>query len=84
MELNFKAETDLGHFDDVWDVQVGGDGGQAPADEVGLVSLLPVHLPRVLLRVHRHRTDAQLRTRPEHTDGYLTCTHTDTDTDTHT
>ena len=66
--------SDLGHFDDIWDVEVGGDGGQAFADQVGLVGLLPVHLPRVLLRVHGHGPDAQLRARPEHTDGYLTWT----------
>lgn len=62
----------LGHLDDVWDVQVGLHWGEATADEVGFIRFLPVHLARVLLRVHSHSADAQLRAGPKHTDGNLT------------
>lgn len=63
---------DLGHFDDVRDVEVGGDGGQALADQVGLVGLLPVHLATVLLGVDGYGADAQLGAGAEHAHGDLT------------
>lgn len=61
----------LGDLNDVWNVQIGLHRGKTPADEVGFVSFLSVHLARVLLRVDSHRADAQLRAGPEHTDGDL-------------
>ena len=57
--------------DNFRNVEVGGDRLHALPDEVGLVRLLPVHVHLVLLRVDRHRPDAQLRARPEHPDGDL-------------
>lgn len=58
---------DLGHFDNVRDVEVGGDGRQALANQVGLVGLLPVHLAAVLLGVDRYGADAKLGAGTEHT-----------------
>lgn len=62
----------LCHFDDVRDVQIGSHRSQPLANQVGLVSLLPVHLARVLLRVDSHSADTQLCAGPEHTNGDLT------------
>lgn len=71
LEASQHSLTHLGHLDDVWDVEIGLHRGQATANEVGLICFLPVHLARVLLRVHSHSPDAQLRAGPEHSDGDL-------------
>ena len=61
----------LGDSDYLRDVEVGGDGVHALADEVGLVGLLPVHVHLVLLGVDGHGADAQLGARTEDANGDL-------------
>lgn len=61
----------LGNLNDVWNVQIGLHRGEPPADEVGFISFLSMHLARVLLRIDSHCADAQLRAGPEHADGDL-------------
>ena len=54
---------------DVRDVEVGLDGRAAGAHEVGFVGLGPVQRETVLLRIDRHRAQAQLGRRPHDTNG---------------
>lgn len=58
----------LGDFDDVWNVQIGLNWGEAATNQIRLIRLLSMHLPRVLLRINRHCPDAQLRAGSEDPD----------------
>ena len=48
----------LSYSDDLRDVEVGSNGSESLPNEVGFVSLQPVHVVLVLLRVHRDRLNA--------------------------
>lgn len=50
----------LGDFDNVWNVQIGLNWGEAAANQICLICLLSMHLPRVLLGIDRHCPDAKL------------------------
>jgi len=57
--------------EDAGDVEVGLDRPAPGADEVRLVRLGPVQREAVLLRIDRHRSQAELARRPHDADGDL-------------
>ena len=57
--------------DDALDVEIRGDRSASLADHVRLVRLEAVDAEAVLLRVDRHRAQAELGGRPEDADGDL-------------
>jgi hypothetical protein len=60
-----------GQRDNPFDVEIGGDGPFALADEVGFVGLEAVHAEPVLLREDRDGADAQFGRGAEDADGDL-------------
>lgn len=65
--------TDLGNFYDFRNIEIGCNRRQTLANQVGLVSLLTMHLVDILLRVDGHRLNVHLCACSEHTDGNLSC-----------
>jgi len=63
-----------GNMNDIWKVEVSGDGWQTSTNEVGLIRLESMHLLAILFRVDRHSANTHLSTCSEHTNGNLTWT----------
>ncbi len=58
--INKKRESNPCDLDVVVDIEVGSDRRESSADDVRLISLLPVHVHRILLAVHRHCPNSHL------------------------
>ncbi len=59
----------LGNGDDALDVEIGGDGAFAGADEIGLVGLEAMHPETVLLGEHGDGAEAEFGGGAKNTDG---------------
>jgi hypothetical protein len=59
------------HANDVLDVEVGGDGFLAFADEIGLIGLEAMQREAVFRGIDGHRADVHFGCGTHHADGYL-------------